>query len=231
MYLLFSWFKPWHNLLAWLIYLGCLGSMVYYLWRTKPVVSSANYAISAIMLALLWLMQVNIVAGSLKGMSYHLLGINLLTLILGMPLALLLASICFMVLGTLFYGVHDAIFSLAINILFIIMPAGLVNVFIRKVALRYLPKQVFIYIFINGFLAGAVGMLLVGIVICSVLQLFDIFLGSLVWQSIFPIFFLLAWGEAFLSGLITAVCVAFKPQLLSTFSDEIYLRQHNQIWK
>ena len=34
---------------------------------------------------------------------------------------------------------------------------------------------------------------------------------------------LIAWGEAFLTGALTAIFVAFRPQWLLTYSDERYL--------
>ncbi len=35
---------------------------------------------------------------------------------------------------------------------------------------------------------------------------------------------LMAWGDAFMTGMLTAVFVAFKPQWLATWSDRLYLR-------
>ena len=34
---------------------------------------------------------------------------------------------------------------------------------------------------------------------------------------------LMAWGDAFVTGMLTAVFVAFKPQWLATWSDPLYL--------
>lgn len=36
---------------------------------------------------------------------------------------------------------------------------------------------------------------------------------------------LIAWGDAFLTGLATAILVAYKPEWLATWSDRLYLRQ------
>jgi uncharacterized membrane protein len=35
----------------------------------------------------------------------------------------------------------------------------------------------------------------------------------------------MAWGDAFLTGMLTAIFVAFKPQWLLTWSDAHYLRK------
>jgi uncharacterized membrane protein len=42
-------------------------------------------------------------------------------------------------------------------------------------------------------------------------------------SAIFPAAWLIAWGEAFLTGALTAIFVAFRPQWLLTYSDERYL--------
>lgn len=36
---------------------------------------------------------------------------------------------------------------------------------------------------------------------------------------------LVAWGDAFLTGLFTAIMVAFKPEWLATWSDRLYLKK------
>jgi uncharacterized membrane protein len=36
---------------------------------------------------------------------------------------------------------------------------------------------------------------------------------------------LVAWGDAFLTGMFTAILVAYKPEWLATWSDQLYLRK------
>ena len=36
---------------------------------------------------------------------------------------------------------------------------------------------------------------------------------------------LMAWGDAFVTGMLTAIFVAFKPEWLATWSDRLYLRK------
>ena len=35
---------------------------------------------------------------------------------------------------------------------------------------------------------------------------------------------LIAWGDGFMTGLLSAIFVAFRPLWLATWSDELYLR-------
>jgi uncharacterized membrane protein len=37
-------------------------------------------------------------------------------------------------------------------------------------------------------------------------------------------FWLMAWGDAFITGMVCAIFVAFKPQWLATWSDQMYLK-------
>ena len=36
---------------------------------------------------------------------------------------------------------------------------------------------------------------------------------------------LMAWGDGFLTGMLAALCVAFKPEWLATWSDRLYLKK------
>lgn len=85
---------------------------------------------------------------------------------------------------------------------------------------RWLPHHPFIYILGRGFL---------GTVLC-------LFVAR-AWQTLsqspgalestglpFVAQWLMAWGDAFITGLATAIGVAFRPQWLATWSDRLYLR-------
>lgn len=85
---------------------------------------------------------------------------------------------------------------------------------------RWLPQHPFIYILGRGFLGTA-------------LCLFAARGLETWWQepgalqstdTPWVAQWLMAWGDAFISGLVTAIGVAFRPQWLATWSDELYLR-------
>ena len=84
---------------------------------------------------------------------------------------------------------------------------------------RWLPNQLFVYILGRGFfaaaiagsLAGAASVLLHGVP--ESLQAEDVMLAR----------FLAAWGDAFISGMMVAIFVAFRPQWLATYADRIWL--------
>ena len=89
---------------------------------------------------------------------------------------------------------------------------------------RWLPRHPFIYILGRGFLGTALCLFA-----ARALQTLtgaaheEVGTGlSLIAQ------WLIAWGDAFLTGLMTAVLVAFKPQWLATWSDHLYLQPPRQ---
>ena len=73
-------------------------------------------------------------------------------------------------------------------------------------------------------------MMATGAAITALLSQSTVFAAVDLWQQAFPVFFLISWGEAFLTGMFTAIFVALKPQLLLTFDDDFYLNRQNTIW-
>ncbi len=227
MYFLAEWFTPTLLSAALLLWAAVL------LAAAKPAFSalrrrSGAALAAAAYLAVLWGLNAGLGSGQLAGMSYHLLGINLLTLMLGLPAALWLGTLLLVsYLGL--YGAEN-LYAAGLNALFVLLPAAAANLVFRRLSSK-LPDNLFIYIFLNGFLAAAAGMLLTGLSVVLLLQFAGVFAAEALWQSAFPVFFLLAWGEAFLSGIFTAVFVALRPQWLATFDDTRFLRAENSIWK
>lgn len=180
-------------------------------------------------LTLLPALKAQMGAGHLAGLSYHLLGLNLACLVLGGRTTLALGCVSLLAYGTSNYGL-DYLAVFPANALCLIFPTCILNAGLRNFAAPRLPKQLFIYIFLYGFLSSALGMVISGLMITTLLDMNHILATSQVWAAAFPIFFLLAWGEAFLSGLLTAIFVAFQPQWLTTFNDAYYLQRKKTIW-
>lgn len=86
------------------------------------------------------------------------------------------------------------------------------------------------FIFVNGFLASAAGILLTGLVLIGILDAANAFPSEILWTAALPVFILLAWAEAFLSGISTAIFVALKPHWINTFDDNRYLKSERGIW-
>lgn len=100
-----------------------------------------------------------------------------------------------------------------------VLPASLA-LGLGAVLRRCLPMHPFVYILGRGFLGAALCMFAARLAM-TLLEPPAMNVGtglSLVAQ------WLMAWGDAFLTGLITAILVAFRPQCLATWSDPLYLR-------
>jgi uncharacterized membrane protein len=143
-------------------------------------------------------------------------GACLLMLMAGWPLAML-ALVPVAALTALFAGL-DGAETLQRTVWLGIVPATLAMA-IGAALRRWLPNQLFIYILGRGFFATAIAGSLAGAGSVALhglpggLQSGDLLLAR----------FLAAWGDAFLTGMVVAIFVAFRPQWLATYADRIWL--------
>lgn len=95
---------------------------------------------------------------------------------------------------------------------------------LRRAADRWAPRNVFTFIFLAGFLApGAAYVATVAVASAA-----HAAAGTAPWERLaegfLPFGLLLGWGEAFLSGVLTAIFVVYEPRWMATFDDARYLR-------
>ena len=224
-----DWFtKPW-LVTAWVVWALLLAATV------RPAFASlklnrAAVAVSVLVLSVLWSLRAEVSDGHLHDMTYHLLGLSLVTLMLDAAAAFWLGSLLLGAYLVVLQG-WGALPVWGMNALATILPPVAVCWAVRRLAARKLPHHLFIYIFINGFLAAALGMLITGAVVIALLDMTDVYADVPLWSTAFVVFFLITWGEAFLSGILTAIFVALAPQLLSTFDDKRYLQRQADLWK
>ena len=162
----------------------------------------------------------NIRAGIAPGLSFHLLGASLLTLVFGWEFAFLILSATLVLITSVGHAGWTA-FSL--NGLLMAAVPVLVAYRIFLVADKYLPNF-FIYVLVCGFLGGGVAMA----------ATLGIATGLVLWPSgAYPLEHLLknylAYApllmlpEAFINGALAALLVGYKPHWVRTFRDERYL--------
>lgn len=90
---------------------------------------------------------------------------------------------------------------------------------------RWLPKHLFVFILGRAFLGTALAMSLAG-------ALHILVLGHPRGTDVTTLLmadWLMAWGEAFMTGALVAVFVAFRPEWLFTWSDARYLPGKSKI--
>lgn len=171
-----------------------------------------------VFLVALWLMK----AGVRAGLNLHILGATLFTLLFGRRLAVI--GMTLVLAGMTFNG-HGGWESFALNFLFMVAWPTWVAQRILVASERYLPPHLFVYIFANGFFGSAVTVFSTGLVLNLSLALLDVYPADYLFSEYLPFFFLLAWSEAFLSGLLLTVMVVYRPHWVGSFDDRRYLRR------
>ncbi|MGI9215889.1 MAG: hypothetical protein ACR2JA_02655 [Hydrogenophaga sp.] len=151
------------------------------------------------------------------GLQIQLSGASLLVLMLGWPLAVLVLALVGLVVWVV--GQAGAEQALSQWVWVGLVPATLA-LGIGAVLRRWLPANPFVYTLGRGFLGTAAavflsGALMVGLhLLVGVPELEHALVGR----------WLMAWGDAFLTGMFSAIFVAFAPQWLATWSDQRYLQ-------
>lgn len=151
------------------------------------------------------------------GIAIPLSGASLLVLMFGWPLAVL-SLLPIALAGSLLAGLDAtrALHALAWNgIATATLALGL-----GLATRRWLPHHPFVFILGRGFAVTALAMMGAG-TLGSLAEPLPpgTELGALLVGR-----WLIAWGEAFATGMLTAIFVAFRPEWLASWSDARYLR-------
>jgi len=186
-------------------------------WRMLNADLLSPLLASVVLLPGFWLLPQKLPSSVLGGsVSVQLSGAGLLTLALGWPLAtlaLVWVSSVVWVLGTA--GLEAWLSQL---VWLGLVPSTLCLA-LGAVLRRWLPPHVFVYILGRGFIGTALCMFVSGVLY----ELLYHLLGGVDTGDALVARWLMAWGDAFLTGMLVAVFVAFKPEWLATWSDRRYL--------
>lgn len=190
-------------------------------WRQLQPATLAAWLAGSIAMAGMWL----VAAGVQPGLSFHLLGAAIFTLMCGPFLAMLL-----MALVLLFVAVAGQLDGVAIGLNFSlsVLPAIWLTAASLRLARRYLPPHLFVYVFVNAFLTGGLSMLVAAS--CGMLWLYvaGVYPADYLLENGLPFYFLLSWSEAFTTGLVLAIMVVYRPQWVWTFDDRRYLAEDKE---
>jgi len=180
-----------------------------------------------VLLALLWTVRA-VVTG---GLVIQLMGATLAVTLFGLPLALVSLFIVDVIslLGLAYLGGQgwQQIEWAQIWPRFVwmgLLPA-LVTAVLQSAMRRWLPRHPFVFILGHGYFAAGLAAMAAGAAqalgrywfhpVGEVPHLADELLALII----------VAFGEAFLTGILVAIFVIYKPQWVVTFRDEEYLRQ------
>ncbi|MFR9718100.1 energy-coupling factor ABC transporter permease [Aeromonas diversa] len=164
----------------------------------------------------LWLLR----AGLHQGLSIHFLGLTALTLLLGWRLALLAGTLTLLALTG--FGV-DSPTQLGSELLLGVMVPVLVSQALFLASWVWLPRHLFVYLFVAAFLGGAVtiSVKVVGTALWAGWS------GAYPWHTIednyLSIWPLLLFPEALLNGMTMTLLAVYRPHWVHSFHDRVYL--------
>ncbi|KDM92562.1 energy-coupling factor ABC transporter permease [Photobacterium galatheae] len=176
---------------------------------------------SAVVLFLLWSLR----AGLVDGLQVHFLAMTVLTLSHGWRIAIWISILP---------GLLLAVFGLVawqdlglVNLTGVVAPA-LVSYGIFLLSYRYLPRHLFVYIFVAAFFNGAISQVVHMLLTGSWIWLE----GEYRWQYIVDNYLLLIplllFPEALLNGMATTLLVVYKPEWVRTFADRDYIYRQDK---
>jgi uncharacterized membrane protein len=208
------------SLWSWFLWIG-VGLMYLVMWRRatwsmlrQP--GNLNILLAATVAVLgLWLIK----TGIKPGLNFHLLGATALTLMFRPWFALLSLSLLCLAIAVQ-SGEYNA------------FPGNLITMGVLPVAVSWgifrlvdgrLPNHMFIYIFLNCFFGAAIAIGAVGLASTGFAALAGIYPLDYLVEEYLPFYLLMAWAEAFATGMIMTLLVVYRPEWVATFDDRRYL--------
>lgn len=144
-------------------------------------------------------------------------GACLIALTLGWPLAVPVLCAVAVIAGWL--AGADWVQQLDMAVWLGIVPATL-SVLLGLVLRRWVWKNLFVYILGRGFLGTVLCLFVTG----WLAQRTGHSLQGTVEPGLALVArWLMAWSDGFMTGMVVAICVAFKPRWLATWSDQLYI--------
>jgi len=181
-------------------------------WRMLRGPLGAPWVASWVLLSLLWVLPQNLPAG----ISIQLSGACLLVLMFGWPLAvieLLLIALVVWLFGQLGWA---AVLS---QLVWIGLVPATLALGLGEVLRRTLPPHPFIYVLGRAFIGTAACLFVAGVAYEFAHHL----IGGVAMEHALVARWLMAWGDAFITGMLVSIFVAFVPEWLATWSDRRYL--------
>lgn len=198
--------------------LGVLWHVRYCPWHMLADRHNLNVFLGAAVAVLaLWLIR----TGIKPGLNFHLLGATALTLMFRPSHALLALAL---VTGavTLWDGEYKAYPA---NLLIMGVVPVLVSWTIYRLVDRHLPNHMFVYIFLNAFFGAAAAVAAVGLASTALVAAMRAYTLDYLLREYLPYYLLMAWSEAFVTGMVMTLLVVYRPQWVATFDDRRYLQR------
>lgn len=186
-------------------------------WRPLRDPSRLNLCCAAAAIVFtLW----SIRSGIKPGLGLHLLGATVLTLMFGPRLAQV--ALYVVTAAAAFAGMAGLEAYPANALLAGAIPVWVSYGLLRTVE-RRLPPQLFVFIFAGGFFNGALAMAASALAATALHAAAGTYAAAYLTEYYLPYALLLCWGEAFITGMVIALMVAYYPRWVMLFDDRRYL--------
>lgn len=171
----------------------------------------------AVALMVLWQIR----TGVRPGLSFHLLGASVATLMFGFWRGWLAASLAAVAMAL---AGKAGLPALGLEILiFCALPAAITHSLYKLVGHK-LPNHFFIYVLVNGFFGAALAVAAVALASTLVMVLAGLYQADYLLEHYTPYFLLLSWSEAFTTGMVVTLLAVYRPEWLETFEDSRYIK-------
>jgi uncharacterized membrane protein len=154
--------------------------------------------------------QLNV--GIHPGINFHILGSTLFMLLFGWHIAIV--TITLVMLAT-WLRTDTSLITLGINGLLMIVIPVLFSEWLLRFSKRNLPKNLFLFVLLNGFVCAALCIMLNTLLTTLLLLSLSHYLVAV------P---LLMLSEGFTTGMLITAFTVFQPESVMNFSDEEYLK-------
>jgi len=171
---------------------------------------------TCVVLMVMWSLR----AGIRPGLNFHLLGATLMTLMFGGWPAVLGISV--VLLAITLYGMSGWE-SYGLNALLMGAWPALVSWTVYRLALRFLPRHLFVYIFVCGFFGAALAMAATGVASAAVFVLSGTYGFDSILSEYLPYFLLMVFPEAILTGSAVALLAVYRPEWIWTYDERTTL--------
>lgn len=153
------------------------------------------------------------------GFSFHFLFMAVVTLMFGPQFAFLAMSVALLLVSI--FG-KAGLSAYGLNAMLMGWLPILITWWIYKLSYRYLAKNFFVYVLLNGFFAAGVGVVVALMLAAGVMVTSGAYSLAELKYNFLPFIPLIAVPEGFLNGFIIAGLIMMKPKWIATFHDDLY---------
>ncbi|MGD8525916.1 MAG: energy-coupling factor ABC transporter permease [Thioalkalispiraceae bacterium] len=199
-------------------------------WRLRNP-TDVNVLFNAMVgVSLFWLMNTDFQdSQAFVGPTLHLLGATLMTMMFGWAFAVLAMSVVLLAYTLINApSVSDSLFTLPWDALATIVLPVFISYQLFRLVDQRLPNNFFIYIFVCAFFSAALAIAGVIFATTGIHYLSGAYSLEKLSYGYLPYGLILMFPEAFLTGMLMSIFVVYRPQWVSTFDDNRYLRKREQ---